>query len=513
MPHSVSKATHARRPGSTGPHAGPIKPTVVIPDEDCRDSESRLMQVARRTFDEADQTWFAGLSGDNNPIHIDPLRARRTAAGRPAVHGIHLVLWSLDAYAKAAGGPPPLAMLDVQFTRFVLSGEDAVLEAEGAPAGARLCVIAGDAIRCEIRLAFGQPVAAPDRRGDLPDWIADPTEPLDIAPEAISGRTGRLRFATGPDHLAAAFPAASAWLGAGRLAALAATTRLVGMVYPGLHSIYTGLRFAITDDADGAEGIAFAMARVRHRLVAAEVRGGGLAGRVEAFARPVPARQAAMAELVGRVRPNAFDGAAALVVGATRGLGELTAKLLAAGGARVMLSYRVGREEAEAVASDIRSCGGRCEVLRYEVGLPAAEQLACLSEAPSHAYYFATPPIAEPGSIFFDRRRLADLAAIFVDGFWDLATALRERRRDIALFYPSTVFVAERPKGMAEYAMAKAAGEVLCAEMNATLAPLRVTLRRLPRLFTDQTSGVAGFDPLANIDALLPAILEVQAPR
>ena len=41
--------------------------------------------------------------------------------------------------------------------------------------------------------------------------------------------------------VAAMFPAASGWLGPRRVAALAASTLLVGMVCPGLHSMYSSL--------------------------------------------------------------------------------------------------------------------------------------------------------------------------------------------------------------------------------------------------------------------------------
>ena len=33
------------------------------------------------------------------------------------------------------------------------------------------------------------------------------------------------------------------------------------------------------------------------------------------------------------------------------------------------------------------------------------------------------------------------------------------------MFYPSTVFVQDRPQEMTEYAMSKAAGEILCADI------------------------------------------------
>ena len=195
-------------------------------------------------------------------------------------------------------------------------------------------------------------------------------------------------------------------------------------------------------------------------------------------------------ELGDVVGPGEFAGSSALVVGGSRGLGEVTAKLLAAGGAKVMITYRVGSAEAEAVARDICAAGGECETLAYDACQPAEPQLAGLGDAPTHAYYFATPTIFRAQSALFARARLDAFLDVYVDGFLHLAQALRARRNDVSLFYPSSVYVAERPRGMLEYAMAKAAGETLCAEMNMAWAPLHVTVDRLPRLPTDQTASV-----------------------
>ena len=67
---------------------------------------------------------------------------------------------------------------------------------------------------------------------------------------------------------------------------------------------------------------------------------------------------------------------------------------------------------------------------------------------------------------------------------------------------------------MIEYAMAKAAGETLCAEMNTGWAPLRVTVERLPRLLTDQTVQVTETKLASPIDCLVAAVRETQSwPR
>ena len=64
-------------------------------------------------------------------------------------------------------------------------------------------------------------------------------------------------------------------------------------------------------------------------------------------------------------------GKRALVTGASRGIGRAVALRLAAEGASVALNYRAGREEAEAVASEIASAGGQAVVLQGDVSLAA----------------------------------------------------------------------------------------------------------------------------------------------
>jgi hypothetical protein len=67
---------------------------------------------------------------------------------------------------------------------------------------------------------------------------------------------------------------------------------------------------------------------------------------------------------------------------------------------------------------------------------------------------------------------------------------------------------------MTEYAIAKAAGEVLCADMNVSLAPLRVTAVRLPPLATDQTASITASDTADPLGSMLPIVRTVQSwPR
>ncbi|WP_367655924.1 SDR family oxidoreductase [Symbiobacterium sp.] len=74
--------------------------------------------------------------------------------------------------------------------------------------------------------------------------------------------------------------------------------------------------------------------------------------------------------------PCELAGQAALVTGASRGIGRAIALALAAGGARVMVGYLRQREKAEAVVEQICRAGGEAEAIQVDVRDAAACEAA-----------------------------------------------------------------------------------------------------------------------------------------
>jgi acyl dehydratase len=476
------------------------------------------MKLAQRVFSQADQEQFAIASGDFNPMHIDPLQARRTQGGAPVVHGINLLLWALDSFAVAHLGRPALRGIRVQFNKFVYLNEPVeVILVRQDDSSARLTLSVEGAARAKVSIDFGKGISSASALCSAPlQPLTVSTRALEQSFEQMIGLSGALRFQVTHAQATELYPAAQKWIGWRRIASLTASTYLVGMVCPGLHSIYSELSLEACAESAFEDHLAFRVTEVdeRFRSVEQEVCGGGFTGTVKSFLRTPPVQQASMQSLAGVVGANEFSSSITLIVGGSRGLGELTAKLIATGGGRVILTYQTGRDDAERVAQEIRSFGATCETRQYDALKTAEEQLASLVDAPTHAYYFATPAIFRPQSEMFSSARFAEYQAVYVDAFWRLSQALRARNNRISLFYPSSIAVSERPRGMTEYTMAKSAGEVLCADMSAALSPSHVTVSRLPRLPTDQTASITSVEMASPLETMLPLVREVQSwPR
>src|SRR6185295_14915799 len=81
-------------------------------------------------FTAADQKRFAKLSGDFNPVHLDPVAARRVVAGQPIVHGIHLLLRALELHFTRGARPKHLS-ITATFLRPAFLRESIRVESNG----------------------------------------------------------------------------------------------------------------------------------------------------------------------------------------------------------------------------------------------------------------------------------------------------------------------------------------------------------------------------------------------
>jgi NADP-dependent 3-hydroxy acid dehydrogenase YdfG len=462
--------------------------------------------MSKRTFTLDNQHSFAALSGDWNPLHVDPLAARRSQFGRPVVHGMHLLLWSLEQLLPS--GPTPLVKLSCTMRNPVGIDEQVSCRLIDREQGRLRIVIEAGSNQCatvdfETGAMQGNPSFA-DRTPDV-----RPSQ--DLQEQDLAHQHGVLPLEMSVASFGELFPRLSTILPAQQVAVVLATTRLVGMECPGLHSIYSELSLAFSPSSKTTpqEVLSWQVARYdeRFKRLTISIAANGASGAITAMLRPGPQSQPTSAELRKSLsHATQYADQRALVVGGSRGLGELCAKLLAVGGADVRLSYLRGRADAEAVVADIRASGGKANIFEYDI-LGANDALANSlggNWVPSHVYYFATPPIFAAARGKFSSDLFAQFCQYYVDGFYSCYQAVRQLTSDsIKLFYPSTVAVETIFPNMGEYGAAKSAGENLCKYIELCDRKAHVKIARLPRLPSDQTLSLVQAETESPIETML----------
>lgn len=442
-------------------------------------------------------------------MHVDRVAARRTEPGEPIVHAIHAVLWALDVLCERRIIVTAPTSIDARFTRFIYPETSVSLEvAERTVDITRIALSVDGQVAFAVALRFTPqaPRAKPPVAGTP---IAIPQTPIILDTKDMLGRSGLLPSMV-DGRIVEEFPNAARVLGAERVKGLAALSALVGMIVPGMHSIFSRFDVDLTDTSAKDGALKFEVRKVddRFRIVDIAVEGSGLSGSAYAFARKPPVQQRSVRDLAGLVRGDEFAATHALIVGGSRGLGAATAKIIAAGGGRVTITHLVGEIEAQEMNSEVGASS--CTVRRFDVRDDPATQLNGLAWDFDQVYYFATPQLRRQKGAPFETGRFEELFKVQVLGFQRLCELLRARTKGpLTIFYPSSTALDGETRGLEEVSKSKAAGETLSAEMNDEWREAHIVVRRLPAVLTDQTAAVKPAKLLDAVDVMLPIVREM----
>lgn len=353
---------------------------------------------------------------------------------------------------------------------------------------------------------------------EIPQTLFAHAEPsLETYPPAM--RDGQVSLALNPDVLSRLFPTLGQ-LQNGLIADLLATTRIVGMRCPGRDSIYSGFKLQRLNPNGGqaADSMHYEVVKKddRFTLVVLKVSGACLAGNIEAFFRPSNAPQKLPAEIERFVAPMQYRSDRVLIIGGSRGLGEMTAKILAAGGSDLTITYARGKDDAERVREECVRLGGTCRTAHLDVAELEHNGVPPLPDGGhySHVYFFASPPIKPSATGIWNQSLFEGFAQTYVSAFASVVASLsgmkKAAEKPTRYFYPSTVFLDQGAVEFSEYCVAKAAGETLCDQLSRKLKVV-ISRPRMPMMRTDQTLGVRDSSPSDPFDVMLDAIQRFQS--
>ena len=446
------------------------------------------------------QSAFAELSGDFNPIHLDPVRARRTMFGQVVTHGVHNVLCGIEEFLKNHAFF--VKRLTVTFKNPIYLKEDVIIVPVNiADNSALLSLKCGSVNMVEIRLQ-GEPQNTPPAIVSL-HMANFSRQPDNKTLADIENAKGSLKLRGDAKAINSIFPNSVKALGIDGVARLLGLTQLVGMRCPGLHSLFS--RFDVTftyPRSNEPTQYCVIQSDDRISLITMSVKGGGMTGTVNAFMRPPPILQPSISTVKAHVSGTPFKKIRALIIGGSRGLGEISAKIIAAGGGETTITYLSGKEDAHHVAKDISIDGGVCKVIQMDVSEPTStiQSLIQANWRPTHLLYFATPRISGRS----DNDSRDKFHNIYSDGLIKVVKAIQNQFDEaLTLFYPSSIYVVEPPADLTNYAAAKAKGETTAENLGKKYPHLNVIIERLKPLATDQSASLLNVDVAAPLETMV----------
>lgn len=456
--------------------------------------------MIRHNFALADQIEFARFSHDFNPIHIDPIASRRLIYGKPVVHGVNAMLWALASFSHDLPGPIQLHRLTCSFMKPVFLNEEVTIEIH-APINRKsvIRIRQGGQVVAKISLVYAMCevclLEVFQDQGNCDSPFS--TQPDVVAEEALAGLSGEFVMAFDTAQAIAIYgPKLLAVFGNQVIAEITSLTKVVGMHAPGLNSLFTEIQLKPATAFRKPYLLHYKTLEYDQRFhqLILDCSSRTFDARLKAFYRPPAVLQASYSTLKQSVCAMEFVSQRALIIGGSRGLGEVTAKYLAAGGAQVLLTYSSGAADAEAIVRDISLHGGVASSAPFDLTSINGEALDALDDfAPTDIYYFATPLIFSGQKGVFAEGRLKQFMDFYLLGFHRLVDHFSKRGTN-RYFCPSSVALDESPAAMGEYCVAKAAAEAYSDWVVRNRPHIRIAHPRLPRLATDQTASIAAAD-------------------
>ncbi|MBZ7933988.1 hypothetical protein H2275_02150 [Campylobacter sp. W0065] len=435
---------------------------------------------------------FSKLSGDFNPIHLNEEFGKNSYFGGQIVYGIYQVFLLLEHFLKNKKIKKVIKIqnLKASFINPLFKNSKFKIRKISDKNFIKYEIISEDKILTKIEFKFlndENQISYENLSFSKYDAILNPSQ---------KGENLKEKLVYDLKIFKKNFPLCSLYLHTQNIVVLLASTRIVGMKIPGLYSIYSNLNL---DFSKANEEQTLSYNYEKHHSIDCFLINilSPCKGSIKAFIRPKLVENLNFEQLSLKyqdiLKNQNFKDQKALIIGASKGLGNTCTKILALGGAKILATYH---------SKKIQENIPNCSFIKYDTLKPSKISIEKIKKFnPTHIYYFATPKISVQNN-HLNRDILIQFLDYYIFG---LDQILNFTQPCSITSSSSSSFVEDLPLDMKEYSIAKAAMEIYMQYLKKQ-KNIEINMPRFPRAKTNQTLSLIPQD-LKETDELITSML------
>ena len=460
--------------------------------------KKKMIEIKNLSFSHEDQIRFAEFSGDKNPIHTNQKIAKKTIAGECVVHGVHLILISLEYYLNISKQLPTTC--NVEFKNPVPVGTSIRIVIDEDKHELKLLSDIST-VCCIIEIENKVKNYNTIKDTPLPKMKVL-TEPKKIDMSNLKiGAIFPSTYGGAAEMGCLLFPSLCKVIGAAAVYEVAILSNFVGMQVPGLHSLFSKCSVKIREKNISVKPH-FKLSTYDNRFKIAKFKytGTHIDAEITAFERPFYAPKS-FSDLK-KVIPEKLklNSLRMLIIGGSSGIGESVARVAALLGSDVSFTYNSSKEDALLITKDIKK-NSSCRINTFKLDVTSQESIEALSLDYDILCYFPSGKIFEKIGNSFDIKKFDKFYQIYCVAFNRIARKfLKSGGKKI--YYPSSEAVISTIRGLEEYKLAKQLGEKICKGLMAEF-DAEIICERLGRIKTGQTLTIM---PISSRDSVEVAI-------
>ena len=459
-----------------------------------------MLLLSKKKFTLKDQACFSNFSGDYNPIHLCDVYARKTIYGQIIVHGMNILFWSLDSILKEKIN---FRSIKVKFLKPAFLDE--MLYCYWHEEQKIIYIKNRYTLICKIKLKLCA-IFKPNKHKIKILKRSKFPQNTDIFKfkKFIKYEFG---FCGDEISIYNIYSNLRENLGLEVLKEIGFLSYIVGMKFPGLYSLFltADINFKINNDLQF-----FKISKTDKRInyIWTEFKGKSIYGCLESMLRPKEKNGLENKVIKKYIKPDEFKNFNSLVIGGSRGIGNLVTRIIANGGGKVHFTYHKGKEESDTINKSFSKNNNVQKAIKLNI-LNNFE-ISKLRDIPTlnSIFYFPSPKIIKSWNKKHDESLLKIYKLYYFRQFRVIVNELSTINEKRIFFYPSTILINKNEAGFNSYIKAKMLGEKFCS--NNRNKNIKFYYPRLPKLLTDQNNDFYNKSEESNLPIVLRELRKIQ---